>query len=123
MQSEITKHIAGHSKWKQRLRQAIDTGQSEWEVAGVKPDNLCEFGKWVHAMPPDVKSTDHCKKVIELHARFHVAAAAVLDLALSGKKEEAEKAVAMGGEFSTASVQLTQAMMHWKRSLDAANAA
>jgi len=42
---EITKAIGAHGMWKQRLRQAIDTGKSEFTVERVRPDNLCDFGK------------------------------------------------------------------------------
>ncbi|HED53216.1 MAG TPA: hypothetical protein ENJ00_03325 [Phycisphaerales bacterium] len=123
MQEQISKHIAGHSKWKQRLKSAIDTGQSEWDVAGVRPDNVCEFGKWLHSMSPAMKANEHYKEVLQFHAEFHSIAASVLELALAGKKAEAEKALEFGGTFATASVKLTQAMMNWKRSLGDTKAA
>jgi len=42
---EITKAISAHGNWKQRLRQAIESGNSEYTVEKLKVDNQCDFGK------------------------------------------------------------------------------
>ena len=55
------------------------------------------------------------KEVQKLHAEFHKAAAQVLQLALQGKKTEAEKLLAHGA-FPDVSARLTSAMMHWQKS-------
>ena len=47
----ITHAIASHAKWKYRLRQAIDTGMSDWTVAEVRADDRCEFGEWLRDLP------------------------------------------------------------------------
>ncbi len=114
IKGEITKAIGAHGMWKQRLRKAIDTGTSEFTVVGVRPDNNCEFGKWLHSLPTDIKISDHWKKVQTLHASFHVEASQVLNLALSGKKTEAEMALNTG-KFSQISGELTGAMMKWQK--------
>lgn len=111
---EITKAIGAHGLWKQRLRQAIDTGKSDFTVERVKPDHNCDFGKWLHSLPAADKSTVNWKTVQELHARFHHEASRVLGLALSGQKQDAEKSIDTGSEFSTISSNLTAAMMKWK---------
>ena len=88
--SEALKHaIAAHGRWKSRLRQAIDSGQSEWTAAAVRPDTLCEFGKWLHARAPAEKLTEHWKKIRSLHSEFHEEAARILALALANRKAEA----------------------------------
>jgi methyl-accepting chemotaxis protein len=111
---EITKAIGAHGMWKQRLRQAIDSGKSEFTVERVQPDNLCDFGKWLHALPAADKAGMNWKTVQELHARFHLEASRVLGLALSGQKQDAEKALANSSEFANISSNLTSAMMKWK---------
>ena len=45
---EIDKAISAHGMWKQKLRNAIDTGECESTPAKVKMDNNCAFGKWLY---------------------------------------------------------------------------
>jgi hypothetical protein len=110
----ITRGIAAHAKWKFYLRQAIETGRSEWTVAGVRVDDRCEFGTWLQALPPEQRLGEHWKTVSERHAEFHRAAADVLELALAGRRAEAETAIAQSSRFAEVSKQLTLAMMAWK---------
>jgi Chemoreceptor zinc-binding domain len=114
---EISDAISAHGMWKQRLRQAIVSGSSEYTVNTLKVDNLCAFGKWLHSLAPDEKKSTHWVNVKDLHATFHVEAASILDLALKGKKKEAEDAMEAGKEFARLSGKLTVAMMSWKGSL------
>ncbi len=113
---EINKAIGAHGMWKQRLREAIDTGKSEFTVERVRPDNLCDFGKWLYSLPPGDQTSTHWKTVKELHAKFHAEAARVLGLAVNGHKQEAEKALSTGSNFVKISSELTGTMMKWKDS-------
>ncbi|MHC5024382.1 MAG: CZB domain-containing protein [Planctomycetota bacterium] len=106
--------IAAHAKWKYRLRQAIKTGESEWTVPAVRVDDQCEFGIWLRSIAPADRAGEHWEAVCAKHAEFHLAAAAVLELALSGRAEKAEAAIAPGSRFAEVSKQLTLAMMAWK---------
>jgi hypothetical protein len=110
----IVKGVGAHGLWKQRLLDAIKTGSSEWTPDVVCQDNQCEFGKWLYSCPAPVKSSPHFESVKELHAKFHKVAANVLELALSGKKSEAENAVKPGSAYMEASGALTKKMMTWK---------
>jgi hypothetical protein len=113
----IDRAIAAHAKWKSHLRQAIDTGMSEWTVERVRPDVLCEFGSWLHNLPISERMTEHFRVVRDLHAKFHQEAADVLDLALSGSRDKATAAMAIGSPFATVSSKLTAAMTAWKKAL------
>lgn len=113
LQDEINKAIAAHGQWKLRLKTAIDSGNSEFTVERVRPDNNCDFGKWLHSLPADQKGALHWKTVQQLHADFHKAAAGVLEQALKGDKTAAS--AGMSGPFAAASSKLTSAMMAWKR--------
>ena len=113
LQEEISKAIGAHGMWKQRLKQAIEGGSSEFTVERVKADNNCDFGKWLYALGDKEKGGTHYKTVRELHADFHKAAADVLAKALAGDKTTASSS--MAGPFSTASSNLTSAMMAWKK--------
>jgi len=116
---EIEKAIGAHGMWKARLKAAIDTGKSEMPVETIRVDNQCEFGKWLYGatLSAQDKTSPHYSKVKELHAQFHKTAARVAALALSGKKAEAEKMIASGGEYAEASAKLTGAMMEWDKSV------
>ena len=103
--------------WKARLRTAIDTGKSDTNAADAGKDNGCAFGQWLYGSTIDAtaKGGSDFKEVQKLHAEFHKAAAQVLQLALQGKKTEAEKLLAHGA-FPDVSARLTSAMMHWQKS-------
>jgi methyl-accepting chemotaxis protein len=114
---EITKAIAAHGMWKTRLMDAIDTGKSEFsaDVAGL--DDRCDFGKWLYGLTTADRSEEHWKKIQQLHAAFHKEASRVLALAVAGRGQEAKAELAAGSTFSTASAQLTVALMDWKKKL------
>ncbi|MHC4141069.1 MAG: CZB domain-containing protein [Planctomycetota bacterium] len=110
----IVRAIAAHAKWKYYLRQAIKTGKSEWTAPAVRVDDQCEFGIWLRSVAPADRLGKHWKTVQARHGGFHRAAADVLELALSGRPDEAEAAIAPGSRFAEVSKQLTLAMMAWK---------
>jgi hypothetical protein len=114
---DITKYIGQHGLWKGRLRQAIDSGKSSHDAASVRSDDQCDFGKWLGGLPAQERTSEHFRTVSSLHAQFHREAARVLELVAVGKKAEADKAVAMGGSFASASSKLTQEMTAWMNTL------
>lgn len=114
-QDEIKKAIGAHGMWKSRLRQAIDTGNSEWAPEKVKLDNVCDFGKWIHALPPAAGDASHVARVKDLHAKFHVEASSVLQLAKAGNKDAANKAIAQGSNFDKLTSELTKELMNWAK--------
>jgi hypothetical protein len=109
--------IAAHAKWKFELREAIDTGKSQWAVRDVRTDNACEFGKWLAALPLSQRLAEHYTKVRALHAEFHTVAADVLELALTGRKEEAAAAIAFNSPIAVVSSNLTMAVVAWQNAL------
>jgi hypothetical protein len=70
----------------------------------------------------EIHPIDHAivRAVRELHARFHLEAARVLELALAGKRGEATAAMALGSPFATVSSKLTAAMTAWRKDLPGA---
>ncbi|AMV39853.1 CZB domain-containing protein [Planctomyces sp. SH-PL62] len=107
--------IAAHAKWKFRLREAINTGQSEWTVEKVRPDDQCEFGKWLNSLPLPDRMRKEWREVKVLHAGFHAAAADVLASALAGRQSEAAAAIAPGGAFADVSTKLVRLITEWKK--------
>ena len=112
---EINKAVAAHGMWKARLRQEIDAGKSDFTAAGVSVDNKCDFGKWLYALPEADHQNPEWQKVHDLHAKFHREAARVLGLALGGKKADAEAGLGQGSQFAKISLELTGAMIEWKK--------
>jgi methyl-accepting chemotaxis protein len=111
----IGKGIWAHTRWKARLRQAIDTGESDVSVENAIVDDVCEFGKWLYGLPDGARQSPQWKRVRELHAQFHRDAGNVLSLALSGRRQEAERAFGLGSEFAGVSKDLIEALSRWKR--------
>ncbi len=114
---ELDKAIGVHGLWKTKLRTAIETSKIDVVIETIRVDNQCAFGKWFYGstLSTQDKASNHYKTVKQLHAEFHKTAARVAELAVNGKKAEAEKMIAVGGEYSKISSQLTQAMMEWKK--------
>jgi methyl-accepting chemotaxis protein len=115
--NHLVRAIAAHAKWKYYLRQAINTGRSEWTVPKVRVDDQCEFGIWLRSVEQADRVCGHWQAVQDRHAEFHRAAAHVLALALSGRREDAEAAIAPGSAFAEVSKQLTFAVMAWKEAV------
>jgi methyl-accepting chemotaxis protein len=115
---EIDKAISAHGSWKQKLRSAIDTGECESTPDKVKKDNNCAFGKWLHErIDASAKNSPFYNEVVELHAQFHTEAGTILELALNGDKDQANKLMAIGGDFAKYSGALTRKMKDWQKTL------
>jgi len=104
LQIDFDQVIHNHSHWKYLLKNAIESGQSEFTVVNARDAHQCAFGKWLYS--PDGKSLPHYSKVVELHQRFHEEAAKVLELALQGQFYRASEQLKFGSSFSQASVDL-----------------
>jgi hypothetical protein len=115
--SEIDKAIVAHSKWKMRLKKAIDTGVSDVTPAVAMTDNQCEFGRWLYSIAATERTAKHWNTVQNLHAQFHQVAGSCLHCALSGQRVQAKQMMDLGGPFSRATSQLTTAMIEWKQAL------
>jgi len=116
--SELNKAIKNHSVWKVRLKDAVDTGKSEFTPSQVRDNNICAFGIWLKSLPLSEKSLEEYKNISALHAEFHATAAKVLQLALAGHKDEAHNALTdIKGDFMWTSAKLTNALMDWKAKL------
>ena len=115
---QIDKAIGAHGLWKSRLREAIDTGESDFTAAVVKTDNSCDFGQWLHnTITLDLKATPQYRTILSHHAEFHMEAARILQMALAGKKADADACLSAASRFSAISAALTTAMMEWKRTI------
>lgn len=113
MREQVQKAIAAHGIWKQRLKSAIESGQSTYTVAGVAQDDQCEFGKWLYGSPGLNRSGSHFETVRQLHADFHKEVSAILAKALAGKRREALNDMGVGTRYGRISSQLTRELLQW----------
>ena len=105
--SKIQAAIEAHTMWFLRIRTAIEKKISDFKPEIVKTDNNCEFGKWLYGdFPLEFRNTPIYREIKEHHAKFHQLAGKILELALSGKTQEAVKAMEAGSEFKVLSLGL-----------------
>lgn len=116
--SELNKAIKAHSTWKVRLKDAVESGASEFTPSQVRNNDLCEFGKWLSSLPQAEKAMVDYQNIQPLHQKFHTEAAAVLELAITGQKEKAHYALTdIRSEFVYTSAKLINALADWKKKL------
>jgi len=109
MSAEVAKAIGTHIMWRSRLFTAIQSGESTLTPAIAERDDLCELGKWLLLeASAKVKGSPRYEKCLDLHRHFHQVAGRVLTLALSGKRNGAQKAMEGGSELSSASSALVK---------------
>jgi hypothetical protein len=114
---QVQRALVAHGAWKVRLAQAIETGSSEFLPSAVSKDDQCALGKWLYVDIDPVLKSDPYDTIRKLHADFHLAAAGVLDMALAGRKAEAQAAMDTGHDFGRASTRLTLALTAWRSSV------
>lgn len=117
IRDQIKKAMAAHGKWKLRLRTAVGRGSSEFKPENVRPDNLCEFGQWLHGSDIDATTKQGVpyQVILRLHREFHETAAKVLTMVEAGRKDEAE--ALLNGEYFERSDKLIRALAKWDREL------
>ena len=115
LSDEIQEAIGAHGLWKGRLHTAIETGSCKFTVASVGQDSQCAFGKFLYSnADPAIRNSPHWRTCLDLHSKFHQAAARVLQLALTGNQEAAKKEMDPQSEFFRLSRTLTAAMLKWR---------
>ena len=118
IQEEINNAITAHGKWKTKLRQIIDSGESDVTVEHVEKDNNCSFGKWLHERIEDKhKSDPYYSKIVQLHAEFHKLAAEVMHYGLMGDKDTANDKISINSQFTQKSAELTRELQNWLASI------
>lgn len=112
--NEIDAALMAHAQWKQRLRDAVETGRSDFDPVTVRRDDACDFGRWLYSLPRDEQATEDFARIRTLHSDFHRTAGDILDMALSGRGDEALKELDTGGSYGPTSGKLVLALQKWK---------
>ncbi len=111
---QLQKAIAAHGAWKQRLRSAIATGKTAFQLADVRKDDCCDFGRWLYSCQGSHRESPHWDCVRGHHATFHKEAAEVLQEAIEGDPGKATEAViSAASPFRAACHNLSEAISAW----------
>ena len=109
---QIRAALTAHELWRSHLVQAALTGRARMTVTEAARVDLCELGRWL-ARIGDLPEVPQVAPVRDLHRHFHEEAAAVLELAVTGRKAGAMVAVGPGSRFDEAAVRLSTALRDW----------
>jgi len=106
----LTKATAAHDEWRVRLRLMISTGTTGIDARAVRRDDECDLGKWLHSRKASGRGEAHGLELGHLHARFHEAAARVVELVDDRRRAEALAAIGPNEEFTLAADDLRNAL-------------
>ena len=106
--------IAAHGMWKKKLSKYIVKCDGSLKPGFVALDNQCVLGKWIHAESLDHLAPEYTALKVA-HARFHKAAAEVVQRANSGQAVSAETVVGAGSDFTKASTAVVMAIVNIKK--------
>lgn len=96
------------------MREAIKTGSSDESPAAMRRDDTGEFGQWIHHdISSEDKASPHHPAATELHARFHIQAAKILELVLAGQARQAAEAFGAGSEFAGTAMAFDSELIAW----------
>lgn len=107
--------VVAHAAWKARLRQAIATGRlpEGTTVEQARRDDVCPFGRWLHAGEGATLDAARNGDVMARHADFHRAAAGVLAEVVAGRLDSAQQALADQDGYAGVARELTDALLAW----------
>jgi Chemoreceptor zinc-binding domain len=118
IQSLLFDALSKHVCCKEMLRQAIDTGICEPPSCLIADEQMCEFGQWLYSsdFPAELKYSINYENTRKVHADFHTAAAAIMQLAEIGEKEQARKMI-LEGAYPIQANNLRRELMNWAQSV------
>jgi uncharacterized protein Yka (UPF0111/DUF47 family) len=92
LRHELAAALEAHESWDAKLLSAITTGESPVSVEQAGRDDVCAFGKWLHAAEKfRADQPERYQELHDLHEQFHRLASGVLAPALAGRADEAQK--------------------------------
>lgn len=115
---DVDEAIKAHATWKLDLAVHLRNNGTLIDPAGVRPDTLCKLGQWLHGEGKQFSSLVEYRTLLDEHARFHRAAAGVVERANAGRDIREEQALAWNSEFSSSSRAVVTAIMALKNQID-----
>lgn len=93
--------MVAHAEWRFRLADYVEgTSTEKLDPYHVGCDDRCDLGRWIHGQS---SRSAVLVELEEVHAAFHRAAAEVVSLVQSGRKEEARAALGFSGSYRASS--------------------
>jgi hypothetical protein len=107
--------IAEHAALEGVLRQAIDGDLTDLSASDLRDATACELGHALRAVAQELPEAVHAS---ELHAAFHEAAAAALELARAGQQPAALAAVGSSGDVTLSRAGLARSLMELQQAAE-----
>ena len=114
--AEINAAIGAHGTWKMHLQAATLTGELTTSAAQLARDDVCQFGKWLRTLPPEMARSQEAQNAVHLHRQFHDEAGRVARLIEAGDLEAA-KAQLGTGTLQEISKALALDLTGWRMAL------
>lgn len=117
---ELKEALSAHYAWRQRFRDALDSGDPV-DIAAVSKDDQCQLGQWLYSEGAEAYGTMvDFAKVRAAHAAFHTEVGKVGELVNHHQRAEVEEQLNGGSTpFANASTAVNMALMHFFRVVDA----
>ena len=107
--------IAAHSAWKSKLKAYLKNPDHSLKAADIEADNNCLLGSGSMAKARNGVPRRAIPGLKTEHARFHVAAAAIVRKADAGQPVSEEVALGSQSNFTNASAAVVRAIMQIKQ--------
>ena len=109
--------IQAHSSWKIKLSSYLRKPDGSLRSVEVRTEGRCPLGQWLHGEGRKFSSLPEYLALINDHAKFHNAAADVVDKANSGKETNQDRAIGIGSEYATASQNVVKSIINLKKKI------
>lgn len=108
--------ITAHALWKMKLTNYIKKPDGSLKPSEIEPDNRCELGKWLHGEGKKHSASAEYKQLVEIHAKFHKAAANIVRRADAGENVSEDVALGAKSEYAHISGEITKLLMNMEKS-------
>jgi hypothetical protein len=112
--------IQAHTAWKIELSTYLRNPDGTLGSAEVRALDRCVLGQWLHGEGAKHSMLLEYQNLLKQHARFHDAAANVVDKANSGRETSADHALNFDSEYGEASRNVVKAIVDLKKKVSAA---
>lgn len=106
--------IKAHSDWKLKLSRYLRNADGSLKAADIRPDNRCPLGQWIHGDGAAFAREPDFAVLKDAHAKFHVAAAEIVQKADAKQDVAEEIALGAASPFGTASMTVVSSLLKLK---------
>ncbi len=107
--------IMAHTAWKMKLSTYLRKPDGSLKPEEIMHDDRCPLGKWIHGEGKTHATIPEYTELKSEHAKFHVAAAEVVQKADAGKDVTEELLLGSHSQFCTASNSVVSAIRNLRK--------